>query len=169
MGPSITTLTEVTAIAELLVSSVHSYVGRPDATVCSAEAELVSEVSVRAGFGVVGDRYFNQRAHRDAAITVMSCGSLAPWPGVGLLQTRRTILLDGVDVDAAEAGTVLVLDCGSGPVRLQINRPANPCRWMDTAVGAGAWRALRGRGGMRCTPLSDGRLRVGPIRVSWLT
>jgi hypothetical protein len=28
--------------------------------------------------------------------------------------------------------------------------------------GAGAFRALRGRGGVRCEPLTDGVLRVGP-------
>ncbi len=158
----------VASIVELLVSAEHRYVGRPDAEVRSAAPDLVPEIMVRAGLGVVGDRYFNQRAHRDAAVTVMARESLAQWPDVGLLQVRRTILLDGVDVDAAEAGDVLVLDCDAGPVHLRIARPAAPCRWMDTAVGPGAQRELRGHGGMRCAPLSDGRLRVGPVQASWL-
>jgi hypothetical protein len=33
---------------------------------------------------------------------------------------------------------------------------------MDVTVGPGAQRALRGRGGVRCTPLSDGALALGP-------
>jgi hypothetical protein len=36
---------------------------------------------------------------------------------------------------------------------------------MDVAIGPGAWQALRGRGGIRCVPLDDGVLRVGPVEV----
>jgi MOSC domain-containing protein YiiM len=61
---------------------------------------------------------------------------------------------------------VLSLDSGYGPVRLRVNRAANPCAWMDVAIGPGAWRALRGKGGVRCRPLDDGRLRVGPVQVT---
>jgi hypothetical protein len=37
---------------------------------------------------------------------------------------------------------------------------------MDVTMGPGAWRHLRGRGGVRCTPLDDGVLRVGPVAVT---
>jgi hypothetical protein len=33
-------------------------------------------------------------------------------------------------------------------------------------VGPGTWKALRGKGGVRCEPLDDGVLRVGPVAVS---
>jgi hypothetical protein len=33
---------------------------------------------------------------------------------------------------------------------------------MDVTIGPGAQRALRGGGGVRCTPLSDGVIRLGP-------
>jgi hypothetical protein len=60
-------------------------------------------------------------------------------------------------------GSTLCLDSGDGPVCLLVRRRANPCAWMDVTVGPGTWRALRGRGGIRCTPLNDGVLRVGPV------
>jgi hypothetical protein len=41
------------------------------------------------------------------------------------------------------------------------NRPANPCAWMDVTLAPGAHKALRGRGGMRCEPLTSGTLRLG--------
>ncbi|MEU8651622.1 hypothetical protein [Streptomyces sp. NPDC048737] len=44
---------------------------------------------------------------------------------------------------------------------LAVNRPARPCAWLDVTVGPGAQRALRGGGGVRCTPLSDGVLTLG--------
>lgn len=61
---------------------------------------------------------------------------------------------------------MLTLDSGDGPVRFRVNRAANPCRWLDVVVGAGTWRAMRGRGGVRTTPLDDGVLRLGPVNVT---
>lgn len=153
-------------IAQLLVSRRHRWDGRPDpALVAPDPAELVTAVEVRAGLGIVGDRYFNRPAHRDAAVTLIAEEALAAWHG-GLPATRRNILLRGVDVDAG-IGRVLVLDTGSGPVRLRVNRAAHPCRWLDLSVSPGAWRGLRGHGGVRCTPLTDGALTLGPVTVSW--
>jgi hypothetical protein len=57
---------------------------------------------------------------------------------------------------------VFSLEAGDGPIRFQGHRPAHPCAWMDVVVGPGAWRGLRGHGGVRCVPLDDGRLRLGP-------
>ncbi|MGW5658556.1 molybdenum cofactor biosysynthesis protein [Streptomyces sp. NPDC003758] len=81
-------------------------------------------------------------------------------PAVDLRQTRRNILLRGIDIDAYVGWTV-ELDTGDGPIAFAVNRAARPCAWMDTLIGPGAQRALRGKGGVRCTPLSDGVLRVG--------
>lgn len=151
-------------IVQLLASPAHRYVGRPiDGPTPAPPGELVEEVELREGLGIVGDRYFGRPAHVEASVTVIAAESLPP--GAGLAQVRRNILLRGVDVDAL-VGSVLSLDSGYGPVRLRVNRPANPCAWMDVAMGPGAWRTLRGKGGVRCRPLNDGRLRIGPVQVS---
>jgi hypothetical protein len=150
-------------IVELLASPVHRYEGRPaDGPAPAAPGELVDEITVRAGLGIVGDRYFGRPAHRDASVTVIARESLPP--GVGLTEVRRNILLAGIAVDDL-VGSVLSLDSGSGPVRLALRRRANPCAWMDVAIGPGWFRALRGRGGVRCAPLDDGTLRVGPVEA----
>jgi MOSC domain-containing protein YiiM len=155
-------------IVQLLASPVHRYEGRPDDGPAPApEGELRDELELRAGLGIVGDRYFNQPAHRASSVTLQSIEQLeavATELGVaipGLLQTRRNILLRGVDVDAL-ARTPFSLDSGSGPIRFADARPANPCAWMNVAVGEGAHRALRRRGGLRTGPLDDGVLRLGP-------
>ncbi|GAA0363397.1 MULTISPECIES: molybdenum cofactor biosysynthesis protein [Micromonospora] len=150
-------------IVELLASPAHRFVGRPsDGPAPAPPGELVGQVDLRAELGIVGDRYFGKPAHREASVTVIAAESLPP--GTGLAQVRRNILTSGIAVDEL-VGTVLVLDTGQGPVRLRVNRPAHPCAWMDVTVGPGAWRGLRGRGGVRCTPLTDGVLRVGPVDV----
>jgi MOSC domain-containing protein YiiM len=156
----------VPEIIELLVSPVHRFEGRPGPLDAPLPDETVQRIEVRAGLGIMGDRYFNRPAHRDGAVTIMSAESLAPY-GVGLRGARRNVLLRGVDVDGGEGRTVS-LDCGEGAVVLRLHKPARPCAWLDHSVGPGAWKALRGHGGVRCEPLSDGILRVGPVEVVWL-
>ena len=151
-------------IVQLLASPVHRYEGRPaDGPAPAPPGELVEEIRVREGLGIVGDRYFGHRAHVDAFVTVIARESLPP--GASLVQVRRNILVSGIAVDDL-VGRVLGLDSGDGPVRLRVNRPANPCAWMDVTIGPGARDALRGKGGVRCAPLNDGVLRVGPVTVA---
>jgi len=161
-------------IVELLASPVHRYEGRPgDGPRTGGVDELREELEFRAGLGIVGDRYFNQRAHRVASVSLQSAEALdavaaqLDVPVPGLRQTRRNILLRGVDVDAL-ARTAFSLDSGDGPVRFADARPCNPCAWMNAAVGEGAHRALRGRGGLRTGPLDDGVLRLGPATLRLL-
>ncbi|MBX7267390.1 molybdenum cofactor biosysynthesis protein [Micromonospora sp. Llam7] len=148
-------------IVQLLASPAHRFVGRPaDGPVPAPAGELVDEIEIRAELGIVGDRYFGKAAHRAASVTVVAAESLPP--GAGLAQVRRNIMTSGIAVDEL-IGSVLVLDSGQGPVRLRVNQAAHPCAWMDVTIGPGAWRGLRGRGGIRCTPVTDGILRVGAV------
>lgn len=152
--------TDGVSIVELLVSAAHRFEGRPrDGAAPEAPGELVASAQVRAGLGLVGDRYFGKRAHRLASVTLIAAESLPL--GVGLRETRRNVLLRGLAVDDLLGAT---LDLGG--VLLKVHRRANPCAWMDVTIGPGAMKALRGHGGVRCEPLTDGVLRVGPVAVS---
>ncbi|MDT4937537.1 MAG: hypothetical protein QOG80_1208 [Pseudonocardiales bacterium] len=154
------------AIVQLLVSPIHRYEGRPsDGAAVIEVPELVDRVEIRAGLGLVGDRYFGERAHRNAAVTIMAAESLPP--GADLTQTRRNVLLRGYDIDA-QVGTTISLDSGSGPVTLIVHRASNPCAWMDVAIGAGSRDFLKGKGGVRCEPLTDGVLTLGPVTIETL-
>ncbi|WP_112241833.1 molybdenum cofactor biosysynthesis protein [Kribbella monticola] len=174
-------------IVALVVSPVHAYEGRPsDGPQPDPEPIAREMVTVRAGLGLVGDRYYNRPAHRRAAVTVFDAQALDDLAAsVGLLEvpdphsTRRNIALRGFAVDELASrrrpdggrvnGAIFSLDSGSGPVRFQAHRPANPCAWMDVAVAPGAFKGLRGRGGVRCEPLDDGELRLGPATLAILT
>jgi MOSC domain-containing protein YiiM len=163
-------------IVALLASRRHAYGGRPDDGPASdPDGGARTELRVRAGHGIVGDRYAGSAAHRSAAVTVLSVDALdavaaqlgaAPFDP---LAPRRNVALRGpVDVDALarrrgqEHGGVFAIDSGAGEIRFQAHRPASPCRWMDVVLADGAWRAMRGRGGVRCMPLDDGLLTAGP-------
>ncbi|MCD5316715.1 hypothetical protein [Kineosporia babensis] len=57
-------------IVELLVSPVHRFEGRPsDGPVPAEPGELVEEITVREGLGVVGDRYFGKGSIRCVPLT----------------------------------------------------------------------------------------------------
>ncbi|ROP63338.1 molybdenum cofactor biosysynthesis protein [Curtobacterium sp. ZW137] len=154
-------------VATLLVSRRHRYEGRPaDGALPADEEELRDRVSLRAGLGIVGDRYFASRAHVHASVTVIGLEALEDVGrslGVALdpVATRRNVFLRGVDVEALR-GEPFSLDTGDGPVLFRGYRPANPCAWMDHEIAPGAFRAMRGRGGVRCDPESDGVLTLGP-------
>ncbi|RBY97341.1 molybdenum cofactor biosysynthesis protein [Blastococcus sp. TF02-8] len=154
-------------IVGLLASPAHRYAGRPGGEVPEQEADRRLRLEVRAGHGVVGDRYAGRAAHRDAQVTVLaaeSVESLAAELGTGPLDpllARRTVVLRGAEVEALR-GQEFALDCGEGVVLLRGGRPANPCAWMDAVLAPGAHRGLRGRAGIRCAALSDGVLRLGP-------
>ncbi|GAA4685804.1 hypothetical protein GCM10023215_21390 [Pseudonocardia yuanmonensis] len=156
-------------IVELVASPVHAYEGRPaDGPRADPEDPRKDRVEVRAGLGVVGDRYFQHAAHRRASVTLLSGEALDAVaaelgaPPFDPVLARRTVVLRGAAVDAlAGSGAEFTLDSGDGPVRFRAHRAAHPCRWMDVVLAPGAFKALRGHGGVRCEPLSDGVLRRG--------
>ena len=153
-------------VVGLLASPAHRWDGRPEPGL-ARPGERSERIQVRAGLGVVGDRYFGQPAHRDAAVTVLAAeglDALAGELGTGPLDPlalRRNVVLRGAEVEALR-GQLFSLDGGEGEVLLAGGRPANPCAWLDLAVAPGAHRGLRGRAGIRCAPRSDGVLRLGP-------
>ena len=86
-------------------------------------------LEIRAGFGVVGDRYAGRPAHRDASVTVIAAEPLDALaadlgvPPFDPLLTRRNVVLRGADVESLR-GQTFALDCGEGVVVLKGGRPA---------------------------------------------
>jgi MOSC domain-containing protein YiiM len=154
-------------VVGLLAAPEHRWDGRPDAAVAARAVESSDRIEVRAGLGVVGDRYYGRPAHRDASVTVVAAEALdrlAEELGTGPFDpraTRRNVVLRGAEVEALR-GQPFSLDCGTGGVVLAGGRPAHPCAWLDLALAPGAHRGMRGRGGVRCAPRTDGVLRLGP-------
>jgi MOSC domain-containing protein YiiM len=150
-------------VVGLLAAPEHRWDGRPDAAVAGRPVESSGSIQVRAGFGIVGDRYAGRPAHRDASVTVIAVEALEQLAGelgagpFDLLATRRNVVLRGAEVEALR-GQEFSLD----GVLLAGGRPANPCAWLDLVLAPGASRAMRGRGGVRCAPRTDGVLRLGP-------
>ena len=155
-------------VLHLLVSPAHAYFGRPREGAADVPTHDLDEVEVVAGKGIRGDRFFGKAAHMDAAVTLLA---VEAWEAVardlGLpgvpdpLLARRNLVVRGVELDPLR-GHDFDLVTAAGTVTFHGGRPANPCAWMDRVVADGAWKAMRGRGGLRCTPRTDGRVARGP-------
>lgn len=158
-------------IALLLVARRHRYEGRPADGAVPVRPddpdELRGRIELRAGLGIVGDRYFAARAHVHASVTVIGLEGLehvgrSLGATIDPVATRRNVFLRGADVEALRGEPFSLQSPGVGAVLFRGYRPANPCAWMDHEVAPGAFRAMRGRGGVRCDPESDGVLALGP-------
>lgn len=160
-------------IVGLVVAPVQRYVGRPGHDpVSMPDEDRRTVVRVVEGKGIEGDRYFNKPAHRRGQVTIISAESLdkvaaelgAP-DGFDPLLARRNVVVRGVQVDPVR-GHRISLDSGDGPVLLGALGDARPCGWMNDVFAAGAQKAMRGRGGLRCEALSSGTLRLGPAQLA---
>ncbi|WP_250444443.1 MOSC domain-containing protein, partial [Actinotalea sp. C106] len=151
-------------ILHLLVSPEHAYFGRAKDGPAEVTTTDADQVEVVAGQGLVGDRFYGKAAHMDAAVTLFAVEALeaiADELGAGPfdpLLPRRNVVLRGAEL-APLVGEEILLEQDGGSVRLRVGRPANPCAWMDRVLAPGAHAAMRGRGGVRCRPLTSGPLR----------
>jgi MOSC domain len=125
-------------------------------------------VELVAGKGIVGDRFFGRASRMKAAVSFVAAEALeAVTAELGLASPldprlmRRNLVVRGMDLNALRLGD-FALEQDGGAVRFSGSRETAPCEWMDAVLAAGARDALRGRGGLRATPLDDGRLSVGP-------
>jgi MOSC domain-containing protein YiiM len=127
----------------------------------------VPEVLAVAGEGLEGDRYFLGR------------GSLSRWPGPGRQVTlieqealeavrlehgidlgdgkaRRNIVTAGVDLRDRSGEKFRI-----GTALCRAVLPCQPCAYLERKTQAGAFAAMKGRGGLRAEVLEGGVIRVG--------
>lgn len=154
-------------VLHLLVSPAHAYFGRARDGAANVATTDADQVELVAGKGIVGDRFFGKAAHMDAAVTLLSIEALeamaeelgtAPFDP---LLTRRNVVLRGAHLPPL-LGQEFALESGGDVIRLRAGRAAHPCAWMDRMLAPGAHAAMRGRGGVRCQPLTNGTLSRGP-------
>jgi MOSC domain-containing protein YiiM len=139
----------------------------------------VGTAVLRSGGGIVGDRYENAR-HRHVSLQStedLAASSAALGTTIDPRSTRRNITVSGpplpttpgvritigsriTDADADADDSRNDNDNGD-TVDLEVVRVAAPCKIMDDAVGPGAHRAMRHRGGVICRVLAGGVVAVG--------
>ena len=154
-------------IRHIFISPGHNYFGRPKDGPGDAPTHDVAQVEARAGLGLVGDRYYAVAAHFEAQATFIAAEVFRAvvdefnLTGASPALMRRNIVTEGINLNQL-LGHEFELEFEHGAVRFAGTKPCSPCGWMDAALAPGAWRFLKGRGGLRARVLSDGIVRKGP-------
>lgn len=123
-------------------------------------------VSLVAGRGVVGDRYFmgtgtwQQRGYGDqlSLIAVESLEALEQETGIRLApaEARRNVVTRGLHLDRLIGARFLL-----GGVQCLGLRLIPPCAHLEWLTSSGVQEGLRGRGGLYAAILSTGAIAVG--------
>ena len=154
-------------IHHLYISPGHNYFGHKDNRPGDHPTYDVDAVEVKAGAGLVGDRFFGRGPQFDGHVTFFA------WEVYHLLQTeyglpittpaalRRNVVIEGIPLNGL-IGQAFTID----GVELRGMKHCAPCRWMDLGVAPGALKALHGRGGLRAQALSDGWLHRGTATLT---
>jgi len=157
-------------IVDLVTSPGHSYwfhskdpadgVG-PHPTLRHVEVEVV------AGRGILGDRFFGRASRTRSAMSFVAVEALEEVArelgAAGVLDPalmRRNVVTRGIDLNALRRQR-FALRQGDAVLEFEAGGETSPCAWMDRALAPGACDLLRGRGGLRASPLTGGVLRVG--------
>jgi MOSC domain-containing protein YiiM len=162
-------------IRHIFVSPEDNYFGKAKHGSGQDPTHDRSQAEVRAGLGFVGDRYYGVAAHFNAQVTFVASevfdALLFEFGLEELLPVlmRRNIVSEGVGINQLIGQEFEICqpvgahnaNGAASCVRFAGVQPCNPCAWMDAAITAGAWKFLRGRGGLRARVLSDGVLHRG--------
>jgi MOSC domain-containing protein YiiM len=162
------------ALGESPVDVVARSRGKVEAIVVAPEAEAamhqVDRAVARAGHGLEGDRYFDERgtfsnAHgRGYDLTLIEAEVLhsvdLPAGRLTPEEARRNIVTRAIDLNALVGEHFRV-----GDVECFAQRLCEPCAHLERLTAAagkpGTLRALIHKGGLRADVLSDGEIRVG--------
>ncbi|CAN5832597.1 hypothetical protein BH10CHL1_BH10CHL1_34520 [soil metagenome] len=153
-------------IHHIYISPGHNYFGNRTQTPGPHATLDVAAVEVKAGLGLVGDRFYGKGETFDGHVTFFA------WEVFQALQAefekqettpvvfRRNVITEGVPLNQL-IGQEFTLD----GIHFRGTKHCAPCRWMDIGFAPGALKFLHGRGGLRAQVLSDGLLRRGETRL----
>ena len=149
----------VVEISHLYISPGHNFFGHHGRQPDDFPTIEVSSIECVAGHGIRGDRFFDYDDDYKGQITFFSLDvfdqlrSKLRLPRCSPGVTRRNVIVRGIDLNELIGGEFEVQG-----VRFRGTAECKPCYWMDTAIGPGAEKFLKGRGGLRARILTDGIL-----------
>ena len=157
----------IVRIHHLITSPGHNYFGRHGLPGGAHPVMEHEEIELVAGKGIPGDRFFSWKDDYKGQLTLIDLAVIedvrkhAGDEGLPATAFRRNVVLSGADLDKL-IGKIFRL----GGNLLEGTEECRPCYWMDRACGKeGTEDLMRGRGGLRCRILQDGRLKLGPVSL----
>ncbi|GAB6195682.1 MOSC domain-containing protein [Lysobacter xanthus] len=125
-----------------------------------APVEPREAVEAIAETGLVGDRYAGGSGKRGVTLIQAEhlpvIAALAGLPGVAPEMLRRNVVVARIPLIALKGRRFRI-----GEVLLEGTGPCDPCSKMETALGEGAYNAMRGHGGLCARVVEGGWIRLG--------
>lgn len=132
-----------------------------DATIRPVESALAV-----TGVGLEGDRYTGGSGKRGVTLIqaehLPAIAALSGHAEVSPVTLRRNLVVSGIPLIALKGRRFRV-----GEVLLEGTSPCDPCSKMEVALGAGAYNAMRGMGGLCARVIEGGALKLGDA-VEWV-
>lgn len=147
-------------VEHLFISPGHNFFGHHGQPAGEHAIVAVEQIECLAGRGIRGDRFFDYKENYKGQITFFAMEVLEALrrelnlPDAQPQATRRNVFVRGMDLNA-----VIGKEFEVQGVRFAGVEESKPCYWMNTALGPNAEEWLRGRAGLRCRILTDGRLQ----------
>ena len=118
------------------------------------------------GVGLEGDRYTGGSGKRGVTLIqaehLPAIAALSGHAEVSPVTLRRNLVVSGIPLIALKGRRFRV-----GEVLLEGTSPCDPCSKMEVALGAGAYNAMRGMGGLCARVIDGGALKLGDT-VEWV-
>lgn len=123
--------------------------------------EIVSTADVEAGTGLAGDHHATsekserqvtmiQQEHLSVVAAMLGRDEILPE------ELRRNLVISGINLIALKNQTFRI-----GDAVLKGSGPCAPCSRMTENLGLGGYNAMRGHGGITCSVIESGTIRVG--------
>jgi len=147
-------------ICHIFISQGHNFFGHHDQPAGNNPTIEVDEIVCVASRGLRGDRFFDYQTNYKGQITFFSMEVFdalrreLTLPYAQPAATRRNVFTRGLDLNSLIGQPFEIQG-----LRFQGMCEANPCYWMNSALGPDAEEWLRGRGGLRASILRSGTLR----------
>ena len=154
-------------IHHLFTSPGHNYFGHHEKP--PGEHPIVEHdaINLVEGRGIPGDRFYDYKDDYKGQLTLIDLAVIddirdhADKPDLPAAAFRRNVVTSGIDLNAL-IGSQFRLN----GILLEGTEECRPCYWMDQACGkAGTEDLMKGRGGLRCRVLSNGRLSKGAAEL----
>ncbi len=154
-------------IQHIFVSPGHNYWGNKNWQPGTHPTHDVEQVALRAGAGIVGDRYFNKKPNYSGQITFFAQEVLAylreemQLADLDPQGVRRNVITQGINLNQL-IGKRFTLQ----GIEFEGVEHCRPCKWMNVGVAQNALPVMKGKGGLRARILLDGTLSVGDAELT---
>jgi MOSC domain-containing protein YiiM len=123
-------------------------------------AEAVHAVEAIGAVGLEGDHYNNPGGNRQVTLIqaehLRTIAALLGLDEIPATLTRRNIIVSGLNLLSLKGKRFKI-----GEAILEYSGECHPCSRMEKSLGAGAYNAMRGHGGITAKVFQSGRITIG--------